>query len=116
MEGKMIGSKVRPTLLAVVLLMVGFLAAGAAGCDHGHSSRRHVPVDVAFEVDNHHGHTIYVEGIDDQGHVVFLGHVYEHEEVEFILSDYWVGRTLHAHCDYDDDELDREFVYDGLHW
>ena len=107
----MIHSRIRQALLAV-LLFAGLAAAGT-GCDHRHSRRHH---DVDFEVDNHHGHTIYIEGIDETGHHVFLGHVYEHEEVDFVLSDYWIGRTLHAHCDFDDTLLDVEFVYDGLHW
>lgn len=108
----MIRSRFRQALLAVALF-AGLAAVGAGCDDHGDGRHRD---DVDFEVDNHHTHTIYIEGIDDRGEAVLLGHVFEREEVDFVLSDYWRGRELHAHCDEDDDLLDIEFAYDGLHW
>ena len=104
---------VRTAILAIVML---FGVAALGGC-HDHSSSHHAPAhDVAFTVHNHHDAPVWIQGIDAHGHGVDLGTVYVHERVDFILSDYWVGRTLRARCDVDNEVLDVEFAYEGLHW
>ncbi len=105
----MLPSTIRRVLLAVTLL-AGFALAGA-GCGHHDADD-----SIAFTVQNLHGQTIFVEGIDSAGFVVDFGTILPGEVVTFSVCDCWTGHTLRARCTCDGTILAVEFAHDGLFW
>jgi hypothetical protein len=101
----------------VVVVALAALGLVAAGC-HSHSSSHAYPVyhDLVFTVDNFHGDAIWIEAVDWDGIPEDFGTVYDGERVDFVVSDYWEGKTLRARCECDGSIIDFEYAYDGLHW
>ena len=103
----------RAALAAFVVLT---LAAVAGGC-HAHSDGHvHYPIDIAFTVDNVSGETIIIEGVDEYGYAVEFGYVLPGETVDFVVTDFWIGRTIIARCACDGAVIETEFAFHGLYW
>jgi hypothetical protein len=101
----------------VAIVAVASLALVGAGC-HSHASSHSYPVyhDLVFTVENFHGEDVWIEAVDHNGIAEDFGIVYDGETVDFVVSDYWIGRTLRARCVCDGAVIDFEYAYDGLHW
>ena len=108
-----------PTVLrraALATFMVLALAVAAGGC-HVHSDGpSHHAFDIIFAVENVSGETIIIEGVDEFGFAVEFGYVFPGETVDFVVSDFWIGRRLIARYAADGVVIESEFAFDGLYW